>query len=216
MFGKRKTKELAYQRALMERHYAEVEDIYRKMRTWRHDYHNHIQVLSAYLEAGDTERARAYLDEIHNTLVRVDTVLKTGNPMVDAILNSKISLMHTHKIRVDATAKVPATLRIADVDLCVMIGNLLDNAMEATLRLPEEDRFVRIYINPKGKHLYLSFTNSAGRKQEKLGRIFASTKGKDHGFGLTRVDSLVEQYGGYLTRASEDGGYTTEIILPLS
>ena len=212
----RKKKELEYQRSLVEQHYTEVENIYRKMRAWRHDYHNHIQVLSAYLEAGDVERARAYLDEINDTLVRVDTVLKTGNTMVDAILNSKISLMNTKRIHVDATAKVPTTLKVTDVDLCVMIGNLLDNAMEAVLPLPEEDRFVRIYINTKGKHLYMSFTNTAGKKQVKLGNRFASTKGEGHGFGLARVDLLVEQYGGYLTRASEDGGYTTEIILPLA
>ncbi|MBQ9120759.1 MAG: GHKL domain-containing protein [Clostridia bacterium] len=212
----RKKKELEYQRTLMEKHYAEVENIYQKMRTWRHDYHNHIQVLAAYLEAGDTERARAYLDEINDALVHVDTVLKTGNPMVDAILNSKISLMNSKKINVSATAKVPAALKVSDVDLCVMIGNLLDNAMEACLRLPEEDRYARIYISAKGSHLYMSFTNTAGKKQTKQDNRFASTKGEGHGFGLSRVDALVEQYGGYLTRASEDGGYTTEIILPLN
>ena len=215
MFGRKNKKVTEYQNALIEQHVAEVENIYHKMRTWRHDYHNHMQVLAAYLEAGEVEKARNFLDEINDTLVKVDTVIKTGNTMVDAILNSKISLMNTKAIRVDATAHVPATLAIADVNLCVMIGNLLDNAMEACEALPAEARFVRIYISVKGTHLYMSFTNSAGKKQNKIGNIFASTKGTDHGFGLSRVDALVEQYGGYLTRASEDGGYTTEVILPL-
>lgn len=217
MFGRKSNnkKVTEYQNALIEQHYAEVENMYRKMRSWRHDYHNHMQALAAYLESGETERARAYLDEINDTLVKVDTVLKTGNTMVDAILNSKISLMNAKSIRVDATARVPASLAVADVDLCVMIGNLLDNAMEACEKLPEEDRFIRIYISSKGTHLYMSITNSAGKKQTKIGNIFASTKGRDHGFGLSRVDELVSHYGGYLTRASEDGGYTTEVILPL-
>ena len=215
MFGRKNAKITAYQNALIEQHVAEVENMYHKMRTWRHDYHNHMQVLAAYLEAGEVEKARTFLDEINDTLVKVDTVIKTGNTMVDAILNSKISLMNTKAIRVDATAHVPSTLAIADVNLCVMIGNLLDNAMEACEALPAEARFVRIYISVKGNHLYMSFTNSAGKKQQKIGNIFASTKGTDHGFGLSRVDALVEQYGGYLTRASEDGGYTTEVILPL-
>ena len=217
MFGRKhkNSKVTEYQNALMEQHYAEVENMYRKMRRWRHDYHNHIQALTAYLEAGEIAKARTYLDEINDTLVKVDTVLKTGNTMVDAILNSKISLMNTKAIRVDATAREPAMLAVADVDLCVRIGNLLDNAMEACEKLPEEARFVRIYISAKGTHLYMSFTNSAGKKQTKVGNIFASTKGNDHGFGLSRVDELVASYGGYLTRASEDGGYTTEVILPL-
>ena len=215
MFGRKKDKITQYQNTLIEQHYAEVENMYRKMRAWRHDYHNHMQVLTAYLEAGEVEKARVYLDEIKENLVKVDTVIKTGNTMVDAILGSKISLMRSKDIRVDATARVPAALAVADVDLCVMIGNLLDNAMEACEKLPAEDRFARIYISVKGNHLYMSFTNSAGKKQTKVGNIFASTKGADHGLGLSRVDTLVAQYGGYLTRASEDGGYTTEVILPL-
>lgn len=215
MFDRKNQKVIEYQNALLEQHYAEVENMYRKMRGWRHDYHNHMQVLAAYLETGQVERARAFLDEINDTLVKVDTVLKTGNTMVDAILNSKISLMHTKEIAVDATAKVPGELRIEDIDLCVIIGNLLDNAMEACENLPKEQRFVRIYISVKETHLYMVFTNSAGKKQIKIGNLFTSTKGNGHGFGLKRVDELIEKYGGYLTRASEDGGYTTEVILPL-
>ena len=215
MLGRKKDKITEYQNTLIEQHYAEVENMYRKMRGWRHDYHNHMQVLAAYLESGEIEKARIYLDEINENLVRVDTVLKTGNTMVDAILNSKISLMNTKSIRVDATARVPASLTVSDIDLCIIIGNLLDNAMEACERLPEAERFVRIYISVKGTHLYMSFTNAAGKKQTKIGNIFASTKGENHGFGLSRVDALVAHYGGYLTRASEDGGYTTEVILPM-
>lgn len=214
--SKRSEKKLAaFQNAIVEQHYAEVENIYRKMREWRHDYHNHIQALATMLEQGDTEKAREFLSEIHDTLTKVDTVLKTGNTMVDAILNSKISLMYSKNIRVDATAKVPAELTVKDIDLCVIIGNLLDNAMEACEKLAEGSRFIRIYISVKGNHLYMSFTNSAGKKQEKVGMRFRSTKGAPGGIGLSRVDSLVSQYGGYVTRASEDGGYTTEVILPL-
>jgi sensor histidine kinase regulating citrate/malate metabolism len=214
--SKRSEKKLAaFQNAIMEQHYAEVENMYRKMREWRHDYHNHIQALATMLEQGDIEKAREFLYEIHDTLTKVDTVLKTGNTMVDAILNSKISLMYSKNIRVDATAKVPSELTVKDIDLCVIIGNLLDNAMEACEKLPEGSRFIRIYISVKGNHLYMSFTNSAGKKQEKVGMLFRSTKGVLGGIGLSRVDSLVSQYGGYVTRASEDGGYTTEVILPL-
>lgn len=215
MFKRNEKKLAAFQNAIVEQHYTEVENMYRKMRAWRHDYHNHIQALASMLEQGDIEKARGFLSEIHDTLTKVDTVLKTGNTMVDAILNSKISLMHAKKIRVDAAAKVPATLTVKDIDLCVIIGNLLDNATEACEKLPEGSRFIRIYISVKGSHLYMSFTNSAGKKQEKIGSIFRSSKGALGGIGLSRVDSLVSQYGGYVTRASEDGGYTTEVILPL-
>lgn len=215
MFSRSQKKIAAYQNSLLEQHYVEVENMYRKMRGWRHDYHNHMQVLFTYLENGDLENAKSFLAQINDTLVKVDTVIKTGNTMLDAILNSKISLMSGKGIRVDATAKVPASLRVSDVDLCVIVGNLLDNAMEACEALAEEKRFARIYICVKGTHLYMCFTNAAGKKQRKFGDIFLSTKGADRGLGLSRVDALVKAYGGYLTRASEDGGFTTEVILPM-
>ena len=215
MFGRKSRKVEEYQNSLMEQHYAEVENMYRTMRGWKHDWHNQLQVLSAYLDSEEYERAREYLDEVNQAVLRIDTVIKTGNTMVDAILNSKVSLMKSHQIQVEAEAKVPASLSVPDVDLCIIIGNLLDNAMEACIRLESENRFVHIYIHTKGAQLYMSFTNSAGKKQKKVGNLFLSSKGSDHGFGLTRVDSLVEKNGGYLTRASEDGGYTTEVILPL-
>ena len=167
--SRRSEKKLAaFQNAIVEQHYAEVENIYRKMREWRHDYHNHIQALATMLEQGDIEKAREFLYEIHDTLTKVDTVLKTGNTMVDAILNSKISLMYSKNIRVDATAKVPSELTVKDIDLCVIIGNLLDNAMEACEKLPEGSRFIRIYISVKGNHLYMSFTNSASSVAQSL------------------------------------------------
>lgn len=215
MFGRKEKKLSEYQNALVEQHYAEVENIYRTMREWRHDWHNHIQALSAQLDSGEYEKARIYLGEINESLLTIDTVLKTGNTMADAILNSKISLMKSMQITVEAEAQVPASLSVPDIDLCIIIGNLLDNAMEGCSKLEPENRFVHIYIHVKGSLLYMSFTNSAGKKQRKVGNLFLSSKGREHGFGLTRVDSLVAKNGGYLTRASEDGGYTTEVTLPL-
>ena len=215
MFGRKDRKLTEYQNALVEQHYAEIENIYRTMRGWRHDWHNHIQALCAQLDSGEYETARSYLDEINQSILTIDTVLKTGNTMADAILNSKISLMKSKEIEVEAEAQVPASLSVPDVDLCIIIGNLLDNAMEACAKLEPGNRFVHIYIHVKGAMLYMSFTNSAGKKQPKIGNLFLSSKGSDHGFGLKRVDSLVEKNGGYLTRASEDGGYTTEVTLPL-
>ena len=93
MFGRKDRKMNEYQNALVEQHYAEIENIYRTMRGWKHDWHNHIQALSAQLDSGEYKKARSYLDEINQSILTIDTVIKTGNTMADAILNSKISLM---------------------------------------------------------------------------------------------------------------------------
>lgn len=206
-----------FQNELVDRHYNEVETMYRKMRGWRHDYHNHIQVLKAHMSLSQYEQAEDYLDRLEEDLTSVDTVLKTGNVMVDAILNSKLTMIQEKKIAVDATAIVPEEISISGIDLSVLIGNLLDNAMEACMELDEEkERFIRIYIDIIKKQLYISVTNSMAGKVERTGSGFLSRKTGSHGFGLLRIDSIVDKYGGFLNRQTEDGVFATEVTLPLT
>ena len=213
LFSRRVDKQLeAYQRELVDTHYKEVENMYRQIRGWRHDYRNHIQVLKAFAAKGDMDAIRAYLDELDTDLNTVDTVVKTGNAMADAILNSKISLAKSRGITVQADAHIPVKLKMSELDLCCILGNLFDNAIEASMALPEKDRLIRVYMDMKGTQLYISFTNfTAGKKLEKTGGRFRTTKGEGHGFGLVRIDDIVARLDGYLSRNSEDGAFTTEI-----
>ena len=205
----------AYQRQLIETHYQEVENMYRQMRGWRHDYRNHIQTMKVLASGGDLEGIRSYLDQLDTDLNTVDLAVKTGNAMADAILNSKISLAKSRDIPVQVDAHIPVKLKMSELDLCCIIGNLFDNAIEASLALPPEERLIRVYMDMKGTQLYLSFTNfTAGGKREKQGGRFLTTKGEGHGFGLVRIDAIVERLEGYLSRNSEDGAFTTEILIP--
>lgn len=216
IFGKAIDRRIAaWQNDLISKHCDEVDNIYRQMRGWRHDYHNHIQAMLALTDK--PEELRRYLWKLNDDLTTVDTVLKTGNVMVDAILNSKLSLIKARNIAVNAKATVPARLPISEIDLCAIIGNLLDNAMEACLRQVEgEARFIRVYIGILKKQLYICITNSTGGQVKKAGRTYLSSKGSDsHGFGLTRIDRLAEKYGGYVNRQSEEGAFATEVMLPL-
>ena len=141
---------LEYQSDLMEKHCEEVQNMYRQTRGWRHDYHNHIQTMKAHLAMGRLEELDNYLNELDQDLTSVDTVIKTGNVMIDAILNSKISLAKQRGIEVDAKALVPKDLdtTISEVDLSLIIGNLMDNAMEACMRVGDSaQRFIRVYID---------------------------------------------------------------------
>ncbi len=216
LFSKQIDKRIgAYQKELIATHYAEVENMYRQIRGWRHDYRNHIQTMKAYAATGDLPAICEYLEKLDTDLSTVDTVLKTGNKMADAIINSKISLANGKHILVKADANIPVALTISEIDLCVIIGNLFDNAIEASLALPEDKRMIRVYMDMKNTQLYMSFTNfTAGGKLKKNGGIFKTTKGEGHGFGLVRIDDIVKRYGGYLSRNSEEGAFTTEILLP--
>ena len=205
----------AYQRELIETHYREVENMYRQIRGWRHDYRNHIQMMKVLAANGDMDALKLYLDELDTDLNTVDTVVKTGNPMADAILNSKISLARSRNIPTQVDAHIPVKLKMSELDLCCIIGNLFDNAMEASMALPEEKRMIRVYMDMKGTQLYISFTNfTAAKKLSKVGKGFKTSKGEGHGFGLVRIDDIVSRYDGYLSRNSEDGAFTTEILIP--
>lgn len=216
LFSKKIDRQIAaYQQELIETHYREVDNMYRQIRGWRHDYRNHIQTMKAYAANGDMEAIKAYLDELDTDLNTVDTVVKTGNAIADAVLNSKISLAKSKGIQVVADAHIPVRLKSSEIDLCCILGNLFDNAIEASVRLPEEQRRIRVYMDMKSTQLYISFTNfTAGKKLNKVGGVFRSTKGEGHGFGLVRIDAIVERLDGYISRNSEDGAFTTEILLP--
>lgn len=206
----------AYQSDLIRKYCDEVESMYTRMRGWRHDYHNHIQAIQASMALGKYDEVNAYLRQLNDDLSNVDTTVKTGRVMVDAVLNGKISIASQNDIPVNAKAVIPEKTPVTDVDLCVIIGNLLDNAVEENKKLPREDRFIRIYIGRKNTWFYLAFTNAAGKKQSKQGSLFASSKGSDHGFGLARAESIVKKYGGLFSADSEDGGFTAEILIPLA
>ena len=213
--GKMDKQIASYQQELMETHYHEVDNMYRQIRGWRHDYRNHIQTMKAYASSENWEAIRRYLDLLDDDLTAVDTVIRTGNSMTDAILNSKISLARSKNIQVEADAYIPVKLKLSEIDLCCIIGNLFDNAIEASMNLPEAQRVIRVYMDMKGTQLYISFTNfTAGKKIKKEGKRFRSTKGKGRGFGLARMDAIVERLNGYISRNSEDGAFTTEILLP--
>lgn len=216
----------AYQNDLITRHCDEVENIYKTMRGWRHDYHNHIQAMKALTFRAENldpdnpflHQLDDYLNSLNQDLTTVNTVLKTGNIMVDAILNSKLSLIQSKNIAVNAKASVPPSLSVSEIDLCTMIGNLLDNAMEACLRQPDTDeRFIRVFIGILKGQLYLSVSNSTANTVKKQGKTYISSKDSpSHGFGLMRVDRIAAKYSGYVNRQHEEGIFATEILLPLS
>ncbi len=200
-----------YQQELLKTHYAEVDNMYRQIRGWRHDYRNHIQVLKTRAMSGDMDSVMAYLNELETDLNTVDTVIHSGNAMCDAILNSKISLAEAANIPVKADADIPVKLTVSDIDLYSIIGNLFDNAIDASKKLPEDKRMIRVYMAVRDSQFYISFTNFTADKKR---FAFDSTKGEGHGLGLARIDSLVKKYGGYISRNSEDGAFSTEILLP--
>lgn len=203
----------AYQTEQSKRHLDEVRSIHEEMRGYKHDFHHHLQTLKGQLESGEIRRALAYIEQLDHELMHVDTLLKTGNVSLDAILSAKIAQAKKEQIAVTLQAAVPDQLTITDLELSIVVGNLLDNAIEAC-RSVQGERFIRIYMSIKGKMLYFSMLNSAGEKKSKAGKLFASAKRGAHGFGLRRAEAILEEHGGWCKYNSESGAFTSEFLVP--
>ena len=195
-------------------HLEEVRSIHKEMRGYKHDFHNHLQALKGYIEAGESERALKYIEELDYGVMNTDTLLKTGNVSADVILSAKISKAKARGISVSVKANLPDNLNITDVELSIVIGNLLDNAIEACVQSAEKEPFIRIYLVMKSNMLYFSMLNSSGDKLKKDGRLFNSKKGGFHGFGLRRTENIIEKHGGWIKYNSEDGAFSSEFLVP--
>ena len=187
-------KNIEYQNQLLARQVEEVQNIYLTMRGWRHDYHNHLQSMKAYVEMGQYDKLQEYLGLLENDLDQVNQLCDSGNVNLDAILNSKISLAEKNGIRVDYKAACPANLTVSDIDLCALI---------------------RLYVGVLKNQLYISVTNATKDTVRKLDSEYITTKRGNHGHGLKRINLVVEKYEGYINRQNEPGVFVTEIMLPL-
>ena len=209
-------KTIIYQNKLMKQQMDEIENIYMTMRGWRHDYHNHLQSLKGYLSLNKVDQMKNYLNELETDLDSIDTLYHSGNLQLDSILNAKLAIAEKGQIRIHCDASIPPQLHVSDLDLCVILGNLLDNAIESCRKIKDPDeRFIRVYIGILKKQLYISITNATSETVKQRTDHYFTTKRGDHGHGLKRVDQVVKKYDGYLNRQNEPGVFATEIILPL-
>lgn len=193
----------------------EVQATHLQMRSWRHDFHNHLQSMKFLLQQGRETELRDYLNELDRDLLSVDTMVKSGQMSVDAILNSKLSLAKAANIDLDVTVFPLPELGISDIDLTALLGNLMDNAIEACEKIPEDERFIRLYLDCMGEQLYLSLQNSAKEDLSFNDRNYISSKRGRHGLGMKRVALVVDKYGGTLNLQNEPGVFAVEVTFAL-
>ena len=209
------TSSTRYQNKLLKNQVDEVQNIYMTMRGWRHDYHNHLQSLKAKLNKNQIDESIEYLNELEKDLDDIHQIVETGNINIDAILNSKLSLAIAHDIDVNVKVVIPKDLPINNIDCCVLLGNLIDNAIEACEKV-EYHPFIRLYIGLFKKQLYISITNATNEMVRKFDEEYITTKRGNHGHGLKRINNVVEKYHGYINRKNEPGVFVTEIMLPMN
>lgn len=204
-----------FQSELIEKQVNEIQNMYKQVRGWRHDYRNHIQNMQIQLRDENYFELSNYLTELAGDLEMVDTVIKTGNVMADAILNSKLTVAEKLNIKCNVKVNIPQNIPLSDIELCSILGNLLDNATEACSKIPENLRYLRLYISTFKNQLYLSVQNSSPAVN-KSKNLYISTKRGEHGFGIFRIDRIAKKYNGFVNRQNEQGVFATELMIPLT
>ena len=208
------------QRAELEQiFYQEIDVMYADMRNWRHDYNTNLAALRAMIEQKETAQALDFIARITQESERVKRTLQTGNLILDAVVSSKLWLAQTKDIETSIQAvSLGKDMDMEDQDFCAIVGNLLDNAIDACERMGKEDgkRFIDISLLVKGRNMVLTVSNSFNGELKRSGSRYASLKrGRFHGIGLKHVDSIVEKYNGQIVREVKGGLFETCVVLPI-
>lgn len=202
---------------MLQKHNQEISSLYEEIRGWRHDFHNHLQVLHGYLQLGKYDKLENYLNDMKDSS---DVLLSacSGNTTIDAIFGTKMIIARNHKIAFSTDIQVPSCLTCKDTDLCILLGNLLDNAIEACDKIenPDQEQFISVEMKVLKNQLYIHVRNSTNGVVKMSGSTYISDKaGSFHGIGLKHIDEIAEKYGGYVNRKHELCLFESQIMIPL-
>jgi two-component system sensor histidine kinase AgrC len=196
-----------------------LEDFNKTLRTQRHDYLNHIQVIYSLMELEEFEEARKYIEPVYKDIVKVSKALKTSKPAVNALLQAKLQMAEKNHIDMELEVKSDLKyLKMEPWEFCRVIGNIIDNGIFA-LKLKSDNRYMLVEFSEDLQNIRINISNNGDSiPTEIINNIFKegfTTKNdKGDGMGLTIVKEIVENYSGAVTATSNDKMTSFEIVLP--
>ena len=199
--------------------YKMLKEQYSQSERLRHDMKNHIIALSGLFQSKEWEKLGSYLNKLEEAALEHRGEL-TGNKAVDALLYDKRKWAERGNIRWECDVQIPAGCSINEFDLCVLFGNLLDNALEACGRIPGDGlRFVHIKAGVVKKCFLIEIQNSMDRTEKFDNiRISDGVTGKDdpqgHGIGLSNVKDVVNRYHGVIKIETGDAVFMVSVLIP--
>ena len=199
-------------------YFEEINNRYSQMRMLKHDINNHLSAMSLLLKEGRTEEAQRYLQEITQGLESTMPVARTGIHALDMILWNKLSLAKEKGITILPTIDGILTgLQISDYELCSLLANLLDNAIEATQKLPAENRTIRLRIGRQLDMLCI-FCENPFATIHKEGSRFITLKSdhQNHGLGLRQIKHIAHKYNGTVDIKTGDNIFSVSVLLTTS
>lgn len=200
------------QYALQAGYYAQLYQEQEKTRALWHDMSKCFDAMKSLTEASAGPSAQKILEDAGDAFSSLGKLVDVGNPEISAILNHYIQESERLEVPVALSAWVPPSCAVSPMDLCIIIGNTFENALEACLALPPEQRKISLQINVRNNLFFYEITNTChpGEKH-RLKKAHAY-----HGYGLSNVKATVDKYQGSIGIADgESGIYTVSIVLNL-
>ncbi|MBD7911419.1 MULTISPECIES: Spo0B domain-containing protein [Clostridium] len=196
-----------------------LESFNKTLRTQRHDYLNHIQVIYSLMELEEFDEARKYMEPVYRDIVKVSKALKTSKPAVNAMLQAKSQMAEKKNIEMELEIKSDLdNLTMEPWEFCRVIGNIIDNAIYSLSTKPE-NKYILVEFAEDLQNIKINISNNGDSiPKEIMGKIFHegfTTKGsKGDGMGLAIVKEIVEDFSGKVTVSSDDKRTSFEVIIP--
>ena len=193
---------------ILEKNLKDINHLYEDNSKNFHEFKHHIDILNSLLTESSNSKAVEYLKSI-NLYSKYSQEFYSGCEIIDTVLNVKNIEAKQQNINLSVDININE-ITINDADLCSVLSNLIDNAIEATEKT-EKERLVKIYINQKGNMIFLKVKNPC-QFNPKISN-FSTTKTGNHGWGIKIINDIVNKYNGTITNQYEDKNIVIKVML---
>ncbi|HIU63671.1 MAG TPA: GHKL domain-containing protein [Candidatus Avacidaminococcus intestinavium] len=205
--------------SLQRSHYTKLDLSQRELQSLRHDMKKHLQCLYTLCADHHYQAVHEYIKALCDRNTVLKGMIHSGNLVIDAILNNILATVEKRDIDLKYSIIIPPALNIEDVDLCIVFGNLVDNAVEACEQItdPLQKKFITLNVSIKKDYLFIDITNSFNGKVKKYNNNYLSIK-KDEpypGIGLSNTKKIVQKYNGEIAITNTHHTFNVSIILCL-
>ncbi len=208
---------LNMQMRLEKQSFKRIEESYNRTRELRHDLKNHIFSLKGIAENGSKEELLDYLEKMTDAIEEATYISMSKNTAVDAVLNEKLIYAQKNQISTQFDINSLENTKISSMDICTVLSNALDNAVEACLKIEEvKERYIDLKINDSEGEMIISVKNpSLYAPKRRAGSYISAKKDKEnHGLGLKSIKRAVDKYNGDMLVKYENGVFALVISLP--
>ncbi len=194
-------------------HYQELYKYQNELRVFRHDIRNRLFSLMAMVKDGQADKAIQIMENNLNWLEEMNNnIVNSGNPIVDALLQSKLHLAKEKKIKLNLQIKLAGEIKVDELELAIVLGNALDNAIEAVEKVPDKDKkFINLNLMSTDDRISMTVTNPV--KDDVNTEKLKTTKPdkRNHGFGTGSIRTVARRYDGIVEFICKDKMFTVNL-----